>query len=307
MVNFAQLVNLIPSALVLAMTPANTGGAGDRLDPHQLWTHISPVQLLLFIILFTVTVTTVIKALIRRLQPNRGIPDPDNRVDPQILKPGVETVLRVALKDNFATIHSNMVSVDRRYLIVITNLNGSEFNSLPIGCTVEGTAVLSKAAYLFTCTLADRRLDEVLATLYLTRPPYLLRVQRRKFYRVPVDIGIVFTVSGSNEDPASGTVVDISAGGLRVITSKAVRAGALVKLRLPLITYAGDPICNARVLVSRPMSGVTSRGRYLLQLELLDTTEALRDAIVALVFATQRSLARAKTGPPKDYSRQIKK
>ena len=300
MVNFVQAMTSIPSILILAMTPANTGGATDRLELHQLWMQITPIQLLLFIILFTITATTVIKALIRRLQSNRDILDPENRVDPQILKPGVEAVLRIALKDSFATIHSNVISVDRRYLIVVTSLNDLELSSLPIGCMVEGTAVLSKAAYLFTCTLADRRLDEVLATLYRARPPFLLRVQRRKFYRVPVDIGIVFSVSGSIENPASGTVVDISAGGLRVITNKPVRAGALLKLRLPLITYAGDPICNARVLVSRPMSGLSSRHRYLLQLELLDTTEALREAIVALVFATQRSLARAKTGLPRD-------
>lgn len=134
--------------------------------------------------------------------------------------------------------------------------------------------------------------------LAVARPRVVTRVQRRQFYRLPLQSPTTFRVRGETHftDPQPARLVNLSGGGALLSSTKPVPGGLRVRVRVPTGT-AGDLLdVDADCLDCR----VASQGRarvYLLRLRFPGPpllSEEERDDIVAYIFEQQRMLLKTR-------------
>ena len=73
--------------------------------------------------------------------------------------------------------------------------------------------------------------------------------QQRRFFRAAVDFPVAVTVSGNGE-PIEGSAVDLSGGGMRVITKSDLSAGQNITLRFSLPEGEREMMVRGRVVLS---------------------------------------------------------
>jgi c-di-GMP-binding flagellar brake protein YcgR len=73
--------------------------------------------------------------------------------------------------------------------------------------------------------------------------------QQRRFFRAAVDFPVSVTVSG-NDTAMEGSVVDLSGGGMRVITKNDLSAGQNITLRFTLPEGEREMMVRGRVVLS---------------------------------------------------------
>lgn len=73
--------------------------------------------------------------------------------------------------------------------------------------------------------------------------------QQRRFFRAAVDFPVAVAVSG-NDAGAEGTAVDLSGGGMRVITKNDLSAGQNITLRFFLPEGKREIMVRGRVVLS---------------------------------------------------------
>ena len=133
-------------------------------------------------------------------------------------------------------------------------------------------------------------------TLTIARPRVITRVQRRQFYRLPLQSPTAFRVRGETGStaPIAARLVNLSGGGALLASPKPVLGGLRVSVRIPT-GKAGDPLeVEADALDCRVTTHGTAR-TYLVRLRFLGPpllTEEDRDEIVAYIFEQQRFLLR---------------
>ncbi len=73
--------------------------------------------------------------------------------------------------------------------------------------------------------------------------------QQRRFFRAAVDFPVTVTVSG-NDAAIEGSAVDLSGGGMRVITKNDLSAGQNITLRFSLPEGEREMMVRGRVVLS---------------------------------------------------------
>src|SRR4029077_20246577 len=73
--------------------------------------------------------------------------------------------------------------------------------------------------------------------------------QQRRFFRAAVDFPVAVTASGSDAG-IEGSAVDLSGGGMRVITKSDLSAGQNITLRFSLPGGEGEMMVRGRVVLS---------------------------------------------------------
>lgn len=135
-------------------------------------------------------------------------------------------------------------------------------------------------------------------TLTVARPRVVTRVQRRHFYRLPLQSPTTFRVRGEagSTAPIPARLVNLSGGGALLASPKPVLGGLRVSVRVPT-GKEGDLLeVEADALDCR----VTMQGLariYLVRLRFLGPpllTEEEREEIVAYIFEQQRFLLRSR-------------
>jgi len=133
-------------------------------------------------------------------------------------------------------------------------------------------------------------------SLAVARPRVVTRVQRRQFYRLPLQSPTTFRVRGehAHTDPIAARLVNLSGGGALLSAPKPVPGG--LRVRVPtgktgaLLDVDGD-VLDCRV-ASQGLARV-----YLIRVRFLGPpvlTEEERDEIVAYIFEQQRLLLRTR-------------
>ncbi len=131
--------------------------------------------------------------------------------------------------------------------------------------------------------------------LLLARPREILRLQRRKYFRVPVEIPVDFRVredSSAETSLLSGVIRNISSGGVLLMVSQdAVPEGKELRLTFSLnseISLTEIPGKIVRVEETRPGK------KYEYGVEFIDVHNRLRDIIMRFVFSREIELNRLK-------------
>jgi c-di-GMP-binding flagellar brake protein YcgR len=73
--------------------------------------------------------------------------------------------------------------------------------------------------------------------------------QQRRFFRAAVEFPVGVTVSG-NDVPIEGSAVDLSGGGMRVVTKNDLSAGQNITLRFALPQGEREMMVRGRVVLS---------------------------------------------------------
>lgn len=132
--------------------------------------------------------------------------------------------------------------------------------------------------------------------LTVARPRLVTRVQRRQFYRLPLQSPTTFRVRGETgrTAPIAARLVNLSGGGALLASPKPILGGLRVSVRVPTGKEGDLMEVEADALDCR----VTTQGRaraYLIRLRFLGPPLLMdeeRDEIVAYIFEQQRFLLR---------------
>lgn len=133
-------------------------------------------------------------------------------------------------------------------------------------------------------------------TLAISRPRIVTKVQRRQFYRLPLQSPTTFRVRGEsgNTSPVAARLVNLSGGGALLASGKPVPSGLRVLVRVPTGKQGDLLDVESDALDCRVASQGLAR-IYLIRLRFLGPphlTEEEREEIVAYIFEQQRMLLR---------------
>jgi len=133
-------------------------------------------------------------------------------------------------------------------------------------------------------------------TLTISRPRIVTKVQRRQFYRLPLQSPTTFRVRGESgsTSPVPARLVNLSGGGALLASGKPVPSGLRVLVRVPTGKQGDLLDVESDALDCRVASQGLAR-IYLIRLRFLgppDLTEEDREEIVAYIFEQQRMLLR---------------
>ena len=134
--------------------------------------------------------------------------------------------------------------------------------------------------------------------LTVSRPRVVTRIQRRQFYRLPLQASTTFRVHGEalRTAPIPARLINLSGGGALLAATKPVLGGLRVSVRVPAGRHGDLRDVAADALDCRvTMQGLTRA--YLIRLRFLGPpllTEEERDEIVAYIFEQQRLLLRTR-------------
>ena len=133
-------------------------------------------------------------------------------------------------------------------------------------------------------------------TLAVTRPRVVTKVQRRQFYRLPLQSPTTFRVRGEAGStlPVAARLVNLSGGGALLASGKPVPGGLRVLVRVPTGKQGDLLDVESDALDCRVATQGLAR-IYLIRLRFLGPphlTEEEREEIVAYIFEQQRMLLR---------------
>ncbi len=134
--------------------------------------------------------------------------------------------------------------------------------------------------------------------LTVVRPRVVTRLQRRNFYRLPLQSPTTFRVQGEGgrTAPIAAQLVNLSGGGALLASAKPVPGGLRVLVRVPTGKEGALMDVEADALDCRVATQGLSRV-YLVRLRFLGPphlSEEERDEIVAYIFEQQRLLLRTR-------------
>ena len=137
--------------------------------------------------------------------------------------------------------------------------------------------------------------------LAVARPRQVVRVQRRQYYRLPLESPTTFRLLAENgrrdaSPPLPARLVNLSGGGALLAASKPVPSGLSVAVRVPA-GVQGDPMdVDAEVLDCHVAAQGAAR-TYLIRLRFYDPPRLApedRESIIAHIFQQQRLMLKGR-------------
>jgi c-di-GMP-binding flagellar brake protein YcgR len=177
------------------------------------------------------------------------------------------------------------------------------------GTAVVATFVREYQLYSFESAVQKAGITPLSSTIVLSRPKRVVKVQRRFFYRVPMETRTTFRLrrlGAYPEDRLPASIINISEGGMLITTGTPLQQGALIEFRIPAGVDGDDFDVVAEVLDSSTDLG----SRYESTIARLrfdgsaavGLTDALREKLVKYLFEQQRLMLQARrllNGPKK--------
>jgi len=157
-----------------------------------------------------------------------------------------------------------------------------------------GTPVLlnytdALASYSCHCKVLSRTKGTV-PLLLLENPTKIDKVQRRSFVRVDTKLQIDFChyiKDDPNPEYLTGTVLDISGGGARLISDSKAIKNDVVRAIIHFPKEKMEIKCNVAWVYSEERNG---KEKFFIGIEYRDIAERLQDRIIKYVFDRQREL-----------------
>lgn len=134
----------------------------------------------------------------------------------------------------------------------------------------------------------------VLAELFFLSP--LEKYQRRQYYRLDCILDVSYWKAEMPDVIKSGTVIDISGGGLRFKCDEGYETDTMLSMRinLPSLKMNQGKEIQAKVISSEALPSM--EGMYENRVEFLDVANNVREAIVKFIFEEERKRRRRDNG-----------
>lgn len=191
-------------------------------------------------------------------------------------------------------------AVERKLVTLALPMDADEPDMADVGAVAAGTPVCvtvagDTAAFRFHASVQDRAVVAGVRTLYVSRPAWVEKIQRREHFRIPVALpAAVSTVEADSRDSRlmRGVVEDLSGGGCRVALPEAQPDGSWLRIRLS-DDGLGDCSLEARVVRCEPTRRFGPL-RCAAQCEFVYLTEETQNRIVLYCFDAERRRARTR-------------
>lgn len=270
--------------------------SADRLNP---FTHLSYAERMIWLCLLSAVLflflVSYLKAYQRRVVAEKLKALEEAHVTTsRALQEGMPATLEVQQGGETHRFRAILRAIERK-VVALSLEADTEPALLRIGTPVRITVAGVSAAFRFHSCVQDRRKVGAIPTLYLEIPQWVEKLQRREFYRVPVQLPTSVTAIGdSTQDPVSyrGMILDISVGGARLAVSRACAPGMLLRLRLPMAEMESVGL-EARVVACRSWQ---TDGPFpcLAHCEFLYMPEETRSLLMHYCFDLERSWLHAR-------------
>jgi c-di-GMP-binding flagellar brake protein YcgR len=211
----------------------------------------------------------------------------------RVFEPGLAATIEVNGPEEVFPIRIEEVRAD--YLLVGTPIQRREYVKLPLGQKLLLSVVRRNNPYFFETTVVGEEWGHGGQHLtVLRRPADNAGVALRATVRVPVTIsdGQFWWEGprGKFGPTTTGHLVDLSAGGMQVVTRTGLPIGVRVLSRFTLSRQLGHLMVDARVLRAYERTsdvGVTSHRAHL---QFVDLPAKDRDRLIKFVFQREREL-----------------
>lgn len=156
---------------------------------------------------------------------------------------------------------------------------------LRVGQKIRISFTYKEVTYAFNSIVVSRKWNRV-PLLEIKKPDSLIKIQRRGYMRLQIAVDVRFRVAGEKVDFCEGVTVDVSGGGILLLTPSPIEANQMLEVELHL--PGKEPLfCKARVL--RLLEKGLKEGKVnKAALEFNDIAEGKRDKIISFIFEKQR-------------------
>lgn len=179
-------------------------------------------------------------------------------------------------------------------LVIATPMRQREYLSLDPGRKVVLSVIRRSTPYFYDTAVVGTEWQDGQQLTLLRRPADSAGTAPRRHVRVPVTIndGQFWAVEENEKFGATipGSIVDLSAGGLQVMTKTGLPEGQVVLVRFTLSRVAGHLMVDARVLRDYERLSDVGVKTHRSHLEFLELPERERDRLIKFVFQREREL-----------------
>jgi c-di-GMP-binding flagellar brake protein YcgR len=210
----------------------------------------------------------------------------------RVFEPGLAVTIEISGPEE--AFPSRVEEVRGEYLVVGTPMHRREYVKLAVGQRLLLSVNRRSNPYFFETTVVGEEWADGQQQTLLRRPADNAGIALRATVRVPVTISDgQFWWEGPNGKfgpTTSGQLVDLSAGGMQVVTKTGLPVGGRVLCRFTLSRQLGHVMVDARVLRDYQRTsdvGVTSHRAHL---QFVDVTDKDRDRLIKFVFQREREL-----------------
>lgn len=130
---------------------------------------------------------------------------------------------------------SNIQNVDSNSISISIPTKEGQYIPLRKSDKVEVLYYLENDIYKFNTVVLDRKIDTI-PIIMLAHPEKVIKVQRRKFVRVPVICDMECFIMQNNKKQSSlkAVLVDLSGGGMRIKVSDKLKLGDKITAYIPI-------------------------------------------------------------------------
>ncbi|HZK42813.1 MAG TPA: flagellar brake domain-containing protein [Syntrophomonadaceae bacterium] len=189
---------------------------------------------------------------------------------------------------NVTYLSSRVEGKTNEFLYLAIPIRRGELIPLRKGSEIKVVFTHEKNTYSFTTLIMERQ-REPIPVLKVHKPENLVRIQRRSYVRLLLNLEATFSVL-PDQTEHKGTTLDVSGGGVLLITKTELEKGQILDFRLDI--PENDPIyCKAEVIRVLDIAK-TSFEDSKVAIKFLDIHEAKRDQIFKYIFKKEREWIR---------------
>lgn len=203
---------------------------------------------------------------------------------------------KIDVIDNNSTYRSKIQDINDDYIMIDIPYASSKYLLLHTGKRIEFYAAFENDVIKYKSVILSRKKEQNVYLAVLTAPEMIGKVQRRNYFRLPISLEISYNVlTGTKNNynldnmPAAflknlkkAATVDLSGGGVKIITDKYIRHNSKVLIILSLSKEI-KLICNT---IRCDYNSLNKN--YKTALSFMNIDERTRDAIIKFIFEKSR-------------------
>lgn len=168
------------------------------------------------------------------------------------------------------------------------------------GSPIEVTVIGRSAAYRFLSIVRGFREGPGASAIVLARPPWVEKIQRREYFRVPIEAPTSVTARGPGQAQPitmACTIKDLSAGGVRLVCPAPLPTDTFLAIRVPT---SAESVTRFEARVRSCGAECGSTDRFVIGCEFDRMDEDTRNRLVNYCFDLERSAraGRRQTAQP---------
>ena len=187
------------------------------------------------------------------------------------------------------TYSSKILEINDKNMAIDFPCKNGNLLSLEKNLPVTIFFVGDNAAYKFHSSILELFKD--ISVLTIKKPVEFIRLQRRNYFRLDVDVTVKFQYKQPEEDESftdslkKTKTIDISGGGVKLILDENIPCGTIVKLFLHIPEIYGVPILG-KIVHTQKMDD----NKYTAGIKFVELDSDIKNKIIKWLFDCQRNL-----------------